>query len=155
MFWGALGLTSQVTDARNEWFWWPMISGDGWGLSFLDICLTVEKKPGKILNQGNWPDRGSNLGPLGERQRCYPLTTALVRIRKKVLNWKVSVLLYLSSVYSDVSNTVQFCQVPLLILYLNEYWTAYKCAYVDRGGPVVMILASGSEVRGFDPGRSR
>ena len=26
---------------------------------------------------------------------------------------------------------------------------------VDPGGPVVIILASGSEVRGFDPGRSR
>ena len=26
---------------------------------------------------------------------------------------------------------------------------------VDPGGPVVIILASGSEVRGFDPGRDR
>ena len=26
---------------------------------------------------------------------------------------------------------------------------------VDPGGPVVIILASGSEVRGFDPGRGR
>ena len=27
--------------------------------------------------------------------------------------------------------------------------------FVDPGGPVVTILASGSEVRGFDPGRGR
>ena len=26
---------------------------------------------------------------------------------------------------------------------------------VDPGGPVVIILASGSDVRGFDPGRGR
>ena len=26
---------------------------------------------------------------------------------------------------------------------------------VDLGGPMVIILASGSEVRGFDPGRGR
>ena len=27
--------------------------------------------------------------------------------------------------------------------------------FVDPGGPLVIILASGSEVRGFDPGRGR
>ena len=27
--------------------------------------------------------------------------------------------------------------------------------FVDPGGPVVIILASGSEIRGFDPGRGR
>ena len=30
------------------WIWWPMISGDGWGLSFTDICHTVEETPWKI-----------------------------------------------------------------------------------------------------------
>ena len=29
------------------------------------------------------------------------------------------------------------------------------CSRVDPGGPVVIILASGSEIRGFDPGRGR
>ena len=28
-------------------------------------------------------------------------------------------------------------------------------ARVDPGGPVVIVLSSGSEVRGFDPGRGR
>ena len=55
-----------------------MISGNGWGLSFPDICRTVEEKPRKNLNKENLPDRGSNLGPLGERQGCYSLTTAVV-----------------------------------------------------------------------------
>ena len=32
----------------------------------------------KNLNQENRPDRGSNPGLLGERQRCYPLTSAVV-----------------------------------------------------------------------------
>ena len=31
----------------------------------------------------------------------------------------------------------------------------YIVSRVDPGGPVVIILASGSEVRGFDPGRGR
>ena len=59
-----------------------MISGDGWGLSFPNICLTVEEKHRKSPNQENWPDRGSNPRPLGERQRCYPLTTAVVLWRR-------------------------------------------------------------------------
>ena len=29
------------------WLWWPMIFGDRWGLSFPDICLTVEENPRK------------------------------------------------------------------------------------------------------------
>ena len=39
--------------------WYPGIDG---GLSFPEICLTVEEKPQKKLNQENWPDRGSNPG---------------------------------------------------------------------------------------------
>ena len=31
----------------------------------------------------------------------------------------------------------------------------YHSLGVDPGGPVVIILASGSEVRGFEPGRGR
>ena len=35
-----------------------MISEDGWGeLSFPVICLTVEEKPQKKLNQENWSDQ--------------------------------------------------------------------------------------------------
>ena len=48
------------------WFWWPIISGDGCGLRFPDICLTVEENPGKNFNQENWPDRGSNQAPRWE-----------------------------------------------------------------------------------------
>ena len=33
--------------------------------------------------------------------------------------------------------------------------TTIRNAIVDPGGPVVIILVSGSEVRGFDPGRDR
>ena len=55
--------------------------GDGWDLSFPDICLTDEEKPrGKNLNQENRPGRGSNPGLIGERQRCYPLTTTVISL---------------------------------------------------------------------------
>ena len=57
---------------------WPMISRDRRGLSFPDICLTVEENPGRNNNQENSPDRGSNPSPLGERQRFYPSTRAVV-----------------------------------------------------------------------------
>ena len=41
---------------------------------FPSFVLQLRKTP----NQENWPERGSNPGPLGERQRCYPSTTAVV-----------------------------------------------------------------------------
>ena len=50
-----------------------MISGDGWGLSFPDIYLTVGEKPRKNLNQENLPDRGSNPDPLRDRHACCRL----------------------------------------------------------------------------------
>ena len=55
-----------------------MVSRNEWGLSFHDICLTIEEKKPKHLNQENWPNWGLNLGSLGERQRCYPPSTAVV-----------------------------------------------------------------------------
>ena len=48
-----------------------MISGDGWGLYFPNICLTVEENSIKSFSQENWPDREYNPGPLGDRQRYY------------------------------------------------------------------------------------
>ena len=45
-----------------------------------DICLMVEGKPRKTPQPGNWPDQSSNPGPLRGRQRCYPLTTAVLTI---------------------------------------------------------------------------
>ena len=44
-----------------------------------------------------------------------------------------------------------------LTLEENPTTTGYPChlSQVDPGGPVVIILTSGSEVRGFDPGRGR
>ena len=54
---GILGVvTSEVTDDRNEMIIWRMISGDGQGLSFPDIRLTVEDKRWENLNQENWTD---------------------------------------------------------------------------------------------------
>ena len=63
--------------------WWPMISGNGWGLNFPEIYLTVEEKPREKLNQENWPDRRSNRGPLDGRQWLYPTTTDVVPTPKK------------------------------------------------------------------------
>ena len=66
---------SPLASITNEfrWLWRPMIFGNGQGQSFPNICLTIEENP-----QKNWPNQESNLGPLGERQRYYSSTTALV-----------------------------------------------------------------------------
>ena len=69
------------------WLWWSMISGNGCGLSFPNIYLTVEENSRKILNQENWPDCVSNTGSLGERQCCYPLTTAVVTCFAAADHW--------------------------------------------------------------------
>ena len=60
------------------------MSGVGGGLRFPDICLTVEEEPRKNLNQENSPDRGSNPGPLGEMQRCYASTRAVVDNKPRI-----------------------------------------------------------------------
>ena len=47
--------TSKVIGTRMTWLWWLcwlMISRDTWGLSFSDICLTVEEKPRKKPQSG-------------------------------------------------------------------------------------------------------
>ena len=54
--------------------WYPGIDGP----KFSRHCLTVEENAGKNLNLENWPDQGSNPGPLGKRQRCYPSTRVVV-----------------------------------------------------------------------------
>ena len=40
-----------------------MISGDGWDLSFPDICLTVEEKPQKKPQPGKLNRPGIEPGP--------------------------------------------------------------------------------------------
>ena len=54
-----------------------MVSGDGWSLCSRYLSDSWGKTS-KNLNQENWPDWGSNPGPLGERQRCYLSTTEVV-----------------------------------------------------------------------------
>ena len=44
-----------------------MISGDGWGLSFPDICLTVEEKTSTRKTD---PTRESNQGPTAVVMNC-------------------------------------------------------------------------------------
>ena len=51
-----------------------MIFGDLGGLKLPDICLTGKEKPRKNLTQETCPDRGSNPGPLRDRQACYRLS---------------------------------------------------------------------------------
>ena len=47
---------------------------------FLTFVVRLKKKSRKNLKQEKSPDRGSNPGPLGERQRCYLLTTEVVKV---------------------------------------------------------------------------
>ena len=76
-----------------------MISGDGWGLGFPDMSYGWGKNPEK-LNQENWPDRGSNPGPLGERQRSYPLATTYC-IKSSLISL-ISILMYFFRLNSDI-----------------------------------------------------
>ena len=63
---------SQVIGARNEMMMdnydGQMIFGDLVGLKLPDIRLTGEEKPRKNLTQETCPDRGSNPGPLRDKQ---------------------------------------------------------------------------------------
>ena len=45
-----------------------MLFGDLMGLKLPGIRFTVEEKPRKNLTQKTYPDRGSNMGPLRDRQ---------------------------------------------------------------------------------------
>ena len=53
--------------------WWPMVSGDGLGLRFPYICLTVEEKPRKKPQSGKltWP--GIKPGPTMWEATTLPL----------------------------------------------------------------------------------
>ena len=61
-----------------SWLWW-VSDIRGWMVPKFsrNLCYSWGK-PRKNLNQVNWPDQGSILGPLGERQRCYSSITAVV-----------------------------------------------------------------------------
>ena len=58
------------------WKWWPMISGDWWGLRFPDIFLQLRKKPGKTSIRKTDPTgdrtrarwvRGNDVTPRSQR----------------------------------------------------------------------------------------
>ena len=53
--------------------------------------------------------------------------------------------LYIGRTYNSVSQTLLYYEPP----------TSTRFPFVDAGGPVVIIFASGSEVRGFDSGWGR
>ena len=68
--------THSVIPTRRIWnddYDGQMIFGELGGLKFPDICLTGEEKPRKNLTQETCPDRGSNPGPLRDRQACCRL----------------------------------------------------------------------------------
>ena len=48
-----------------------------------------------------------------------------------------------------------FYTIPKSCSMYQPHVYSYTFVFVDPGGPVVIILVSGSEVRGFDPGRGR
>ena len=62
------------------WLWWPVISGDGWDLRFLDICLTVEEKPRKKSQSGKLTRPGIEPGPARWEATMLPLDNFTVRL---------------------------------------------------------------------------
>ena len=70
----------QTDEGGFRWLSWRNDTREQMWPKFSDIYLTVDENPRKKTQPGNWPDRGSNQGPLGERQRRYPLTTVMVKL---------------------------------------------------------------------------
>ena len=63
--------TWKVIGARMKWFFMTMMAndiGDGWGLSFPDICLTVEERPRKKSQSGKltWPEHMTHCEEVAE-----------------------------------------------------------------------------------------
>ena len=93
-----------------------MISRDECNLNFLTFILKLRKIQNKH-QPGNWPDRWSNPGPLGERQWHYPSITVVVimtqhsisydylspTFRKcfRFIQWKISKTLYVNFVLRE------------------------------------------------------
>ena len=86
-----------------------MISGDGCGLNFPNNCLTLQEKSPKKLNQETRLDRGSNPGPLDERQRYYPLTTVVVSCHKILLCLHGSLIHQVFHIPPEME--IKWCQV--------------------------------------------
>ena len=110
---------------------------------FPDICLTVDGKPRKK------PQPGTD--PTGDRTRARCVRDNDVTPRPH--RWSVCLL-------RDIYSWSMFFKnyFPKVLLRLCDFaktckLTAYHC--IDPGGPVVIILATGSEVRDFKPGRGR
>ena len=60
------------------WLCWPMTSGDGWGLSFPDVCLIIEGNP--RTNPQPWKLTRSGIEPRPARRGTtlyYPSSTAV------------------------------------------------------------------------------
>ena len=75
------------------------------------------------------------------------------------IHYFCAILRFVSLSYQTMRIPVHFSNgVCLFVCLFRHYlrtagWILIKL--VDPGGPVVIVLASGSEVRGFDPGRGR
>ena len=128
-----------------------MIFGD---LKFPNICLTGEEKPGEKPHPGNLSRPRIEPGPAAWQARLLPLAPQ---------RWTSSMVL-----------TLIFCKPniqggPPLCFYL-VFWSTVCCfanrhlthghldpnTYirdVDSSGPLVIILDTGSEVRGLKPSR--
>ena len=59
-----------------NYFFMIMMTNDSVSTSSWHLSYSL----GKYFKQENGPDRGSNPGPLGERQRCYPSTTTVFEV---------------------------------------------------------------------------
>ena len=134
-----------------------MTSGHGWSLSFPDICLTVEETPRKRLNQENWPDQGLNLGQLGERQRFYPMNTAVVLVLLLLLGF--TTLFNISGHQCRSQHRAltsdKFCSEALI-----SAWGSFTCRKSTTQDPRLYFPSEGSHTQDFyalkksiDPGR--
>ena len=66
-----------------------MITGDRWGLSFPDICLTVEEKPWKKPQPGKLTQPGIEPEPTGCEAMVLPLDRSDGLILLLICDWNI------------------------------------------------------------------
>ena len=92
--------------------WWPMISGDGWGLSFPEICLTVEEKPRRK------PQRGKLNRPVIEPAPAAGKVTMLPLDQSGGLLDNCNIIVLVLYIWSFRARLHQRSMTPLM----NDFW---------------------------------
>ena len=84
------------------WLWWSMISRDGCGVSFPDICLAVEEEPWKKPQPWKLTRPGIELGPAGWE------ATTVVYLERNTIAYYRDVKMWLSESFPLITSFYRF-----------------------------------------------